>query len=92
MLATGNGDPRVCVDNLLKTARYDVPYERIKGINTDYIDSPVAAESGDLVADAEWLIETYEPRVSVNKIDLEPDGSGGFSLIADISINELEEV
>ena len=30
--------------------------------------------------------------VSVNKIDLEPDGSGGFSLIADISINELEEV
>ena len=31
MKASGNGAPEICVQNLLKTIRGEVPYERIKG-------------------------------------------------------------
>ena len=30
MKASGNGAPEICVQNLLKTIRGEVPYERIK--------------------------------------------------------------
>ena len=33
MKASGNGTPQTCVQNLLKTTRGEVPYERIKGID-----------------------------------------------------------
>ena len=40
MKASGNGAPEICVQNLLKTIRGDVPYERIKGIDRTLIDKP----------------------------------------------------
>ena len=33
MKASGNGAPEICVQNLLKTIRGEVPYERIKGLS-----------------------------------------------------------
>ena len=38
MKASGNGTPQTCVQNLLKTTRGEVPYERIKGIDRSLID------------------------------------------------------
>lgn len=92
MLSSGNGEPQVCADNLLKTPRFSVPYERIKGIDGDLVDSVAATAGEDIAADAEWLLETYEPRVQVNGIEVDPnDGAGDFGIVADISINQTDE-
>ena len=69
MKASGNGAPEICVQNLLKTIRGEVPYERIKGI-----------------ADVEFLVETYEPRVQLSDSDLKAltAQAGDFELRASI--------
>lgn len=70
MLASGNGDPLVCVLNLLRTVRGEVPYERVKGIDRTLIDTPASYGHPRFLADATWLIETYEPRLDVDDIDI----------------------
>ena len=52
MKASGNGAPEICVQNLLKTIRGEVPYERITGIDRTLIDSDsdlkaLTAQTGD---------------------------------------------
>lgn len=70
MKASGNGDPAQCVGNLLRIIRGEVPYERLKGLDASLIDQPSGDAAQELMADAEWLIETYEPRISLESIDL----------------------
>lgn len=62
MLAEGNGNKSVCVGNLIKTIRGEVPFVRTKGVSRRLIDSPITRES-EARADVKWTIETYEPRV-----------------------------
>lgn len=69
MLAQGNGHPAQCALNLLRTFRGEVPYARTKGIDRSLIDIP-ATESWRLRVDAEWVIEQYEPRISMDDVDL----------------------
>lgn len=71
MKASGNGTPQVCVQNLLKTVRGEVPYERIKGIDRTLIDKPSETAAADLAADVEFVVETYEPRVNLSTVELE---------------------
>ena len=84
MLAKGNSAPEVCVQNLLKTIRGEVPYERIKGIDRTIYDTPSGVGASDLTADAEFVIKTYEPRVSVENVEIAASDSanGGFKLTA----------
>lgn len=84
MKAKGNGDPAQCVGNLLRLIRGEVPYERLKGLDPRLIDSPSSIASQELVADAQWLIENYEPRMSVESIDLNAELAqvGHFSITA----------
>lgn len=70
MKASGNGDPAQCVGNLLRLVRGEVPYERLKGIDALIIDSPSSTVAADLIAEAEWLVENYEPRISLDSINL----------------------
>ena len=81
MKASGNGAPEICVQNLLKTIRGEVPYERIKGIDRTLIDKPT-----DLAADVEFVVETYEPRVQLSDSDLKAltAQTGDFELRASI--------
>ena len=69
MKASGNGAPEICVQNLLKTIRGEVPYERIKGIDRTLIDKPSETAATDLAADVEFLVETYEPRVKLGNVE-----------------------
>lgn len=87
MKAKGNGDPAQCVGNLLRLIRGEVPYERMKGLDPRLIDRPSAAASLDLKADAEWLIENYEPRVELDSIDLNAElaQAGHFAITAKTS-------
>lgn len=90
MKAHGNSDIRLCVDNLLRTFQGEVPYERLKGINPRLIDSPASEMEILLRQDAEWLVETYEPRAVLRGITLEQsDGlRGGFVIQAEIDVKE----
>lgn len=80
--ASGNGTPEICVQNLLKTVRGEVPYERIKGIDRAHIDSPSETQAPALVSDVEFVVETYEPRVKLNSVELAALAAetGGFRL------------
>ena len=90
MKATGNGNPRQCAENLLKCVRGEVPFERIKGLDPRLIDKPFSEAKIAARQDAEWLLETYEPRVGVNAINVEYDSftDGNFSIKADITETE----
>ena len=86
MKASGNGTPETCVQNLLKTIRGEVPYERLKGIDRTLIDRPSELAAPDLVADVQWVVETYEPRVNLRAVDLTALAAGIGSYELDTSI------
>lgn len=86
MQAKGNGQPMQCVANLVRIVRGECTYDRIKGIDPALLDQPESIARPLLTAEARWLIKTYEPRVDVNKIDLEcllaQEGNFGFNINA----------
>ena len=90
MRASGNGTPSVCADNLLKIVRGEVPFERVKGLDPRLIDRPMVEVDAALQRDADWLISTYEPRATVDRIHVEQnDGfAGGFVVAAEIKGKE----
>lgn len=86
MVKSGNSSPTRCVYNLLRTWRGEVPYERLKGLDPKHIGKPSATEIAALMADIQWNIETYEPRVDVARINLREvaanvTGNGDFDVI-----------
>lgn len=85
MLSHGNSDPRVCALNLLRTIRGEVPLVRTKGIAREHIDKPIT-HSADLRADAEWVLETYEPRLSGEEVAIlaEDATAGNYRLQATV--------
>lgn len=87
-MAKGNGAPQVCANNLLRLFRGEVPYERVKGLDPRILGRPVVTASAELRQDADWLIDTYEPRAEIKALHIKAfDGvSGGFIVTA-----ELEE-
>ena len=90
MRASGNGDINVCANNLLQMFRGEVPYERVKGLDPRLIDRPLEDVELDVRQDADWLLETYEPRAEVEGVSVEPneDANGGFSVLAKIKGKE----
>lgn len=76
MLAHGNSAPQVCVLNLVRTFRGEVPYVRTKGIDRSLIDIP-STDAWRLRADAEWVVRNYEPRVSLDDVASIMDGLPG---------------
>lgn len=70
MLSKGNGSPQVCVLNLIRMTRGECPFSRVKGIDPRHFSRPALVEKEPLMADIEWLIETFEPRANTKNIDL----------------------
>ena len=89
MFAEGNSHPARCTVNLLRTIRGEVPYVRTKGIDRTIIDAP-ATESWRLTTDAEWVIDSFEPRVDLDGTDIEAAAlaarSGDLDAIASIQL------
>ena len=82
MKASGNGTPQTCVQNLLKTTRGEMPYERIKGIDRSLIYQPSETAASELAAEVEFVVETYEPRgkgTDVERVALDAE-VGGFEI------------
>lgn len=87
MIANGNGKTQRCVQNLLRMFRGECPYERVKGLDPRMIDKPLTTVEPEIRQDAEWLIETYEPRVNtINSISISAEDAvvGGFFIEADV--------
>ena len=86
MMAKGNGAPQVCANNLLRIFRGEVPYERVKGLDPRIIDRPIAAADAQLRQDADWLVDTYEPRAAIQTITVAQTDAitGGFTVTAEI--------
>ena len=91
MRAKGNGRPEVCATNLLKITRGEVSYDRIRGRDGALIDQPNATD--EAVADAEWVLETFEPRVNIKDIQINPEAGnpGNFNTYVDIERKEDED-
>lgn len=91
MKAHGNGNPETCASNLLRIIRGEIPYDRVRGIDGSLIDQPNATDEAK--ADAEWVLENYEPRVEVESIETEPAAfsAGDFSTLVKIKRKEDEE-
>lgn len=89
MKASGNGRPEQCVSNLLKLFQYEVPFARLKGMDPTIIDSPGNEAISKTKNHAAWLIGNYEPRVTLNDLEVTFDDNGKISVNPDITINEL---
>lgn len=87
MKASGNGLPEICAANLLRIVRGEVAYDRTRGRDGGLVDKPVT--NIDAVADAEWVLEIYEPRVEaeLNLADVD-ELAGDFALLANIKRKE----
>ena len=86
MKAAGNGTPKQCVENLLSLYRGEVPFDRTRGIDTRIFDRPANVAENELRDNALWLIQTYEPRVDTESIDIAVNvaENGDYSLTANI--------
>ena len=86
MRARGNGDAVVCANNLLRLTRGEVPYERIKGLDPRLVDRPESEVELEIQQDAEWLINTYEPRATTKGITIagKDPADGGFAVTVNI--------
>lgn len=91
MKAHGNGTPETCASNLLRIVRGEVPFDRVRGRDGALIDQPNATD--EAIADAEWLLETYEPRVAVESAEAIAAAAitGDFSTLTNIKRKEEEE-
>lgn len=87
MRAKGNGNKDVCVQNLLAIVRGEIPYDRLRGLDARIVDTAASDALTDAKQDAEWVLEIYEPRASVEDIvTVQNDGqNGSFALKAIIS-------
>lgn len=88
MLASGNGHPMQCVANLVRITRGECVYERVKGIDPTLIDKPASIAKPLLIADAKWLIKTYEPRVNIDTINIEEivEATGMYAFSVDATV------
>ena len=86
MLSKNNSNPPVCVNNLMQIARGEVPYDRVKGISFAQLGVPIAQATDEIVEDAEWMLDTYEPRAEIDSIEVTPTDApnGHFTIAANI--------
>lgn len=71
MRSENNSDVRVCINNLVKTIKGEVPYAREKGIDGSIIDLPPDEAEVELAAAIDEDIEGYEPRVDIEDTNVD---------------------
>lgn len=88
MKSYGNGNPEICVLNIVSIVRGQAPYLRGMGLDGSFFDKPTEQVKPLVLADVEDQIETYEERVRINDVDLIEDNKHGFKIVPDITIVE----
>ena len=89
MKAHRNGAPETCAGNLLRIVRGEVPFDRVRGRDGALVDKPNNVD--DATADAEWLLETYEPRVTVESAEAIAHAAANGDFYTAVTIARKEE-
>lgn len=66
------------VATIIATVRYSVPFDRMFGINPEYLDDPIPIAEVKSVADIIEAIHRHEPRCRVESVTFDGDGSEGI--------------
>lgn len=75
------------VKNILRTKKYEVPFDREFGINPDFVDNPIHTIMTDIEADIKETIEKYESRVSVLNVTLNGvDENGNANISVELEV------
>lgn len=73
--------------NILRTKKYEIPFMREMGIDTDYIDNVNTFLYNNITNDVIELIEKYEPRVTILKVDIKgQDENGNFIIDVEMEV------
>lgn len=89
MKSTGNGTPQQCVANLINLFQYEVPYARLKGMDPNIIDMPKDEAERTAKNHITWLIGNYEPRVTLESVDIHYTADGRMIPSPHIRVNEV---
>lgn len=82
-----SGDARILqnVSNILNLFQNEVPYDRLRGRNTDNLDSTQETLVNKIIEETYDLIKTYETRVTVNDVKASIDnGELNLEVVVDI--------
>ena len=84
-----SGDERIIqnVLNIIRTHRYEVAYDRTRGINPTVLDKPLETAVMLYTAEIYRVVELYEPRAAVGKVEftgVDTDGNMQFRVVLDI--------
>ena len=86
MKGSGNGNPAICANNLVRISRGEIPFDRIKGVRLAELTGSSLSEREDLIEDTKWRVETYEPRVSVESVKLETTDAANGQVALTVNI------
>lgn len=82
MRSSGNGNAAVCVHNLVRISRGEIPFDRIRGVRLTEHVGKVLTEKDDLADDIKWMIKTYEPRISLDSVEIRvEDAANGHAQV-----------
>ena len=77
--ATGNERIIENVRNILRTRMFEVPFERLMGIDPDYIDAATNKVTAGLSTHIIQVINAYEERVTVLDVTIDSvDADGNY--------------
>lgn len=75
------------VYNLINTWRYEIAYNRIKGIDPSLLDKPADVAAALYTAEVYRMVAEYEPRATVKEViylGVDSDGHMQFKVVVDI--------
>lgn len=67
-----SGDERIIqnIRNLISTWRYEVAYNRVKGLDPRILDMPAESAQALYIAEIYRLVGTYEPNATIKDVKL----------------------
>lgn len=75
------------VFNLVSTFKYEIAYNRAKGIDPSILDKPANVLEGAFIAEVYRVVEEYEPRATIKSVSLigtDNDGNMQFKVVVDV--------
>ena len=73
--------------NIIRTKKYEVPFNRMFGINPDYIDNSIALHKAEIIGDVTQNISLYEPRANVVSVNVDSyDNDGNVLIVVEVEV------
>lgn len=89
MKSSGNSNAGVCVSNLCRLVRGEVPGDRCRGVDGRLLERHNI--TSELIEDIKWLISEYEPRVDTESVEISAESSDDGAFYIDVISNRKKE-